>query len=223
VRRYGKRWWPTFTAPARSASAQAGGLKTEIVSDLALALAATLPAEPGFGPNTKLISHLARTRVRPGALRPARGPNPQLLRIWPQRPPALRAGAAKRCPPALSVLPHGRAPAPRRCLRPRRRYDVPMQPPANLLRAGMVGLGRIFDDTYRPCFAPAQREGLYRRQCRRRRTPTRQQWLLHLAGAQTDAPRPPGAARRRDDRVERFSPPEASQPWIDTPGYCSPG
>jgi D-galacturonate reductase len=31
------------------------------------------------------------------------------------------------------------------------------------LRAGMVGLGMIFDDTYRPFFEKAQREGLYRR------------------------------------------------------------
>ncbi len=42
-----------------------------------------------------------------------------------------------------------------------------MQPPANLthnrLRAGMVGLGMIFDDTYRPLFEQLHAEGLYRR------------------------------------------------------------
>src|SRR5947209_3310426 len=31
------------------------------------------------------------------------------------------------------------------------------------LRAGMVGLGMIFDDTYRPCFEQLRAEGLYRR------------------------------------------------------------
>src|SRR5262245_14904963 len=42
-----------------------------------------------------------------------------------------------------------------------------MRPPANLnqhrLRAGMVGLGMIFDDTYRPLFEQLHGEGLYRR------------------------------------------------------------
>ena len=31
------------------------------------------------------------------------------------------------------------------------------------LRAGMVGLGMIFDDTYRPLFEHLHRHGLYRR------------------------------------------------------------
>ncbi|MCA9055000.1 MAG: Gfo/Idh/MocA family oxidoreductase, partial [Planctomycetaceae bacterium] len=31
------------------------------------------------------------------------------------------------------------------------------------LKAGMVGLGMIFDETYRPCFEQAHREGLYSR------------------------------------------------------------
>src|SRR5262249_45124795 len=31
------------------------------------------------------------------------------------------------------------------------------------LRAGMVGLGMIFDDTYRPMFEAAHRDGLFRR------------------------------------------------------------
>src|SRR5437870_12266645 len=42
-----------------------------------------------------------------------------------------------------------------------------METPANLsqhrLRAGMVGLGMIFDDTYRPLFEQLHAEGLYRR------------------------------------------------------------
>ena len=42
-----------------------------------------------------------------------------------------------------------------------------MNPPPNLthqrLRAGMVGLGMIFDDTYRPLFEQLHAEGLYRR------------------------------------------------------------
>src|SRR5262245_12964842 len=33
------------------------------------------------------------------------------------------------------------------------------------LRAGMVGLGMIFDDTYRPLFEQLHAEGLYRRDC----------------------------------------------------------
>src|SRR5438552_3350664 len=33
----------------------------------------------------------------------------------------------------------------------------------NRLRAGMVGLGMIFDETYRPFFEEAHREGIYRR------------------------------------------------------------
>src|SRR5205807_10575060 len=41
-----------------------------------------------------------------------------------------------------------------------------MHLPANLtphrLRAGMVGLGMIFDDTYRPLFEQLHAEGLYR-------------------------------------------------------------
>src|SRR5206468_5925287 len=36
-------------------------------------------------------------------------------------------------------------------------------PAPNRLRAGMVGLGMIFDETYRPYFEQAQAEGLYRR------------------------------------------------------------
>jgi D-galacturonate reductase len=35
----------------------------------------------------------------------------------------------------------------------------------NRLRAGMVGLGMIFDDTYRPMFEQVHREGLFRRDC----------------------------------------------------------
>src|SRR5204863_480321 len=41
-----------------------------------------------------------------------------------------------------------------------------MKPPANSshqLRAGMVGLGMIFDDTYRPLFEQLHADGLYRR------------------------------------------------------------
>src|ERR1700746_81891 len=42
-----------------------------------------------------------------------------------------------------------------------------MAPSANLtdhrLRAGMVGLGMIFDETYRPLFEQLHAEGLYRR------------------------------------------------------------
>src|SRR2546423_8262207 len=42
-----------------------------------------------------------------------------------------------------------------------------MSTPANLtphrLRAGMVGLGMIFDETYRPLFEQLHAEGLYRR------------------------------------------------------------
>jgi len=34
---------------------------------------------------------------------------------------------------------------------------------SNLIRAGMVGLGMIFDETYRPMFVSAKREGLFRR------------------------------------------------------------
>src|SRR5947209_7145843 len=33
----------------------------------------------------------------------------------------------------------------------------------NRLRAGMVGLGMIFDETYRPFFEQAHHEGVYRR------------------------------------------------------------
>src|SRR5579864_4812870 len=43
-----------------------------------------------------------------------------------------------------------------------------MQPPnltSHRLRAGMVGLGMIFDDTYRPLFEQLHAEGLYRRDC----------------------------------------------------------
>jgi predicted dehydrogenase len=46
-------------------------------------------------------------------------------------------------------------------------YDAAMETPANLsrhrLRAGMVGLGMIFDETYRPLFEQLHAEGLYRR------------------------------------------------------------
>src|SRR3954451_4799635 len=42
-----------------------------------------------------------------------------------------------------------------------------MEQPASLsrhrLRAGMVGLGMIFDETYRPLFEQVHAEGLYRR------------------------------------------------------------
>src|SRR5579884_1708769 len=34
---------------------------------------------------------------------------------------------------------------------------------ANRIRAGMVGLGMIFDETYRPLFEQLHAEGLYRR------------------------------------------------------------
>jgi D-galacturonate reductase len=44
---------------------------------------------------------------------------------------------------------------------------IAMQPSANLnahrLSAGMVGLGMIFDETYRPLFEQLHREGMYRR------------------------------------------------------------
>ena len=35
--------------------------------------------------------------------------------------------------------------------------------PQQRLRVGMVGLGMIFDETYRPLFEQLHREGLYRR------------------------------------------------------------
>src|SRR5690349_4361440 len=38
----------------------------------------------------------------------------------------------------------------------------PATPPPHRLRAGMVGLGMIFDDTYRPLFEQLHAEGLYR-------------------------------------------------------------
>jgi D-galacturonate reductase len=38
-----------------------------------------------------------------------------------------------------------------------------MNPTPHRLRAGMVGLGMIFDDTYRPFFEQAHRDGLFRR------------------------------------------------------------
>src|SRR2546423_10864418 len=38
-----------------------------------------------------------------------------------------------------------------------------MQKREKSLRAGMVGLGMIFDDTYRPLFEQLHAEGLYRR------------------------------------------------------------
>jgi predicted dehydrogenase len=40
---------------------------------------------------------------------------------------------------------------------------TPPSPPANRLRAGMVGMGMIFDDTYRPMFEALHRDSLYRR------------------------------------------------------------
>lgn len=50
---------------------------------------------------------------------------------------------------------------------PTNRYYGEMSQPANLsqhrIRAGMVGLGMIFDDTYRPLFEQLHAEGLYRR------------------------------------------------------------
>src|SRR5262245_55274558 len=39
----------------------------------------------------------------------------------------------------------------------------PAAPPPNRLRVGMVGLGMIFDETYRPLFEQLHAEGLYRR------------------------------------------------------------
>src|SRR6267142_1880000 len=55
----------------------------------------------------------------------------------------------------------------RTCLRRRARYhggmSTPATPPYRRLRAGMVGLGMIFDDTYRPLFEQLHAEGLYRR------------------------------------------------------------
>src|SRR5207248_3502785 len=51
--------------------------------------------------------------------------------------------------------------------RPLVHYHVRMHTPTNLsqhrLRAGMVGLGMIFEDTYRPLFEQLHAEGLYRR------------------------------------------------------------
>src|SRR5262249_30623642 len=52
--------------------------------------------------------------------------------------------------------------------RPAAHYQVGMHTPTNpvdqhRLRAGMVGLGMIFDDTYRPLFEQLHAEGLYRR------------------------------------------------------------
>src|SRR5947209_20468444 len=38
-----------------------------------------------------------------------------------------------------------------------------MHTPTHRLRAGMVGLGMIFDETYRPLFEQLHAEGLYRR------------------------------------------------------------
>ena len=35
--------------------------------------------------------------------------------------------------------------------------------PSNTLRAGMVGMGMIFDETYRPFFELAHQEGVYDR------------------------------------------------------------
>src|SRR5262249_11509737 len=45
-------------------------------------------------------------------------------------------------------------------------YHVRMTtPPSRRLRAGMVGLGMIFDDTYRPLFEQLHAGGLFRRDC----------------------------------------------------------
>src|SRR5438270_8571883 len=53
-----------------------------------------------------------------------------------------------------------------RCRPPLSRYPIRMRQ-ANLtqhrLRAGMVGLGMIFEDTYRPLFEQLHAEGLFRR------------------------------------------------------------
>src|SRR5438105_14544152 len=53
-----------------------------------------------------------------------------------------------------------------RCRPPLSRYPIRMRQ-ANLtqhrLRAGMAGLGMIFDDTYRPLFEQLHAEGLHRR------------------------------------------------------------
>ena len=56
------------------------------------------------------------------------------------------------------------------------RYHAVMSP-LNKLRAGMVGLGMIFDETYRPLFEHAHAEGLYRRRLRARRGRTRRRRL----------------------------------------------
>src|SRR6267142_6219497 len=42
-------------------------------------------------------------------------------------------------------------------------YHVGMTSTPHRLRAGMVGMGMIFDDTYRPFFEQAHAEGIYRR------------------------------------------------------------
>src|SRR5438552_2133537 len=54
-----------------------------------------------------------------------------------------------------------------RCLPPvpcyHGRMGAPATPNPHCLRAGMVGLGMIFDETYRPLFEQLHAEGLYRR------------------------------------------------------------
>src|SRR6202022_919131 len=54
-----------------------------------------------------------------------------------------------------------------RCWRHGGRYPIFMSQPANSsqhrLRAGMVGLGMIFEETYRPLFEQLLADGLYRR------------------------------------------------------------
>jgi D-galacturonate reductase len=49
-----------------------------------------------------------------------------------------------------------------RNLEPQEWEDMSIAPPRTL-RAGMVGLGMIFDETYRPCFELMHRKGLYSR------------------------------------------------------------
>src|SRR5437016_3387406 len=53
-----------------------------------------------------------------------------------------------------------------RCLPPvpcyHGRMGAPATPNPHCLRAGMVGLGMIFDETYRPLFEQLHAEGLYR-------------------------------------------------------------
>src|SRR5262249_52276455 len=67
-----------------------------------------------------------------------------------------------RAPPAGRPPAGGPVGAPPRALY-RARSHPATTPPRTRLRAGMVGLGMIFDDTYRPLFEQLHAEGLYRR------------------------------------------------------------